>query len=128
MSFIISSVSALIAGMGIGGGAFFVILSTKFLNMDQKYAQALNLIMFVAVSIASTYSNFKAKKIDFKLFKKTIFFLLFGSIIGTHLVTKLSSESLKTYFKYFLVCIGIYEIITSLIRIRKAKNNTMRKE
>lgn len=124
MEILISSISAVLAGMGIGGGALFVILSTMFLNFDQKYAQALNLIMFIAVGISATISNIKDKKIDFKIAKKMIIFLIIGSLIGTWLITKINSDDLKKYFSYFLVAIGIYEIITSLIKIKKAKNNT----
>lgn len=110
--------------MGIGGGALFVILSTTFLEFDQKYAQAVNLIMFIAVGISATISNIKDKKIDFKLVKKTLPFLFLGALIGSGMIKKIASENLRQYFSYFLVAIGIYEIITSLKRIKKAKNNT----
>ena len=110
--------------MGIGGGALFVILSTMFLGFDQKYAQTLNLVMFISVGISATISNIKAKKVDFKLVKKMLLFLTVGALIGSWIVTKIESQNLKTYFSYFLVAIGIYEIITSLKRLKRAKNNT----
>ena len=121
---IISMISALLAGMGIGGGALFVILSTLFLNFEQKYAQALNLIMFITASLSASASNIKDRKIDFDIVKKIILFLIIGSLIGTNIAAKINSDNLKKYFSYFLVLIGIYEIITSLIMIIKAKNNT----
>lgn len=124
MEILISIASAVLAGMGIGGGALFVILSTLFLGFDQKYAQTINLIMFIAVGISATISNIKDKKVNFKIVKKSLFFLIIGSLIGTWLITKINNQNLKKYFAYFLVAIGIYEIITSLIKIKKAKNNT----
>lgn len=124
MLILISIISAVLAGMGIGGGALFVILSTIFLGFDQKYSQTINLIMFMSVGISATISNIKAKKVDFKLAKKMLPCLVLGALFGTWIVTKIDSLSLKTYFSYFLVFIGIYEIITSLKRIKKAKNNT----
>lgn len=124
MLIIIAIISAVLAGMGIGGGALFVILSTMFLGFDQKYAQTINLIMFMSVGISATISNIKAKKVDFKLVKKMLPLLIVGALIGSWIVTKIESENLKTYFSCFLVAIGIYEIITSLKRIKKAKNNT----
>ena len=127
MLLLISIISGILAGMGIGGGALFVILSTMFLGFDQKYAQLVNLVMFIAVGISATVSNIKDKKIDFKLVKKVIVFLIIGALIGTWLVTKINSNNLKTYFSYFLVFVGIYEIITSLKRIKQAKNNTKTK-
>lgn len=124
MLIVISIISGVLAGMGIGGGALFVILSTIFLGFDQKYSQSLNLIMFISVGISATISNIKAKKVDFKLVKKMLPFLIIGALSGSWIVTKIKSENLKKYFSYFLVVIGIYEIITSLKKIKKAKNNT----
>lgn len=124
MEILISIASAVLAGMGIGGGALFVILSTLFLGFDQKYAQTINLIMFIAVGVSATISNIKDKKVNFKIVKKSLFFLIIGSLIGSWLITKIDNQNLKKYFAYFLVVIGIYEIITSLIKIKKAKNNT----
>ena len=124
MLILISIISGVLAGMGIGGGALFVILSTTFLGFDQKYAQTINLVMFIAVGISATISNIKDKKIDFKLVKKVIAFLAIGALIGTWVASKINSNDLKKYFLYFLVAIGIYEIITSLKGIKKAKNNT----
>ena len=124
MEIIVSMISAVLAGMGIGGGALFVILATAFLGFEQKYAQAINLIMFVSVGISAAISNIKDKKIDFKLVKKIIPYLIIGSLIGTWVVTKINNNDLKKYFSVFLALIGIYEIITSLITIKKAKNNT----
>ena len=122
MLIVVSIVSAILAGMGIGGGSLFVIFSTLFLNFDQKYAQLLNLIMFIAVGISATISNLKDKKVDFKIVKKCICFLILGSLIGSYVFAKVNSETLKMWFGIFLVCIGIYEIITSLINIKKTKN------
>ena len=127
MLILVSIISAILAGMGIGGGALFVILSTMFLGFDQKYAQTINLIMFMAVGISATISNVKDKKVDFKLVKKTLPLLIAGALVGTWIVKKIESVNLKTYFSYFLVAVGIYEIITSLKRIKKAKNNTNKK-
>ena len=124
MLILVSITSAILAGMGIGGGALFVILSTIFLGFDQKYAQTINLIMFMAVGISATISNVKDKKIDFKLVKKILPLLIAGALVGTWIVKKIENVNLKTYFSYFLVAVGIYEIITSLKRIKKAKNNT----
>ena len=88
MIILISIISAILASMGIGGGAFFVILSTIFLGFEQKYAQALNLVIFVATSISATITNIKDKKIDFKITKKILPLLIVGSLIGSWYVMK----------------------------------------
>lgn len=120
---LVSSISGVLAGMGIGGGALFVMLSTIFLGYEQKEAQFINLIMFIAVGISSTISNFKNKKIEKNILIKIIPLIIIGSIIGTYLMKKIENENLRTYFSVFMAIIGIYEIISSLIKIKKAKNN-----
>jgi len=122
MFIFISIISGILAGMGVGGGAIFVLLSTRFSSLSQKEAQVLNLILFIFVGISATIENLKNKNIDFKIFKKTLPLLLTGSIIGTQIFFNVDESSLKKYFNIFLLVVGIYEIITSLIKLKKANN------
>lgn len=124
MFIVISIISSIIAGMGIGGGTIFVLLTTNFLSISQKEAQLLNLVLFMAVSFSSTIANLKNKNIDLKIIKNVIPLLVLGAVIGTRLFYKLNNENLRKYFLYFLVIIGIYEIISSVITLKKEKNNT----
>lgn len=119
---VISIISSILAGMGIGGGALFVLLATNFLQISQINAQALNLILFLATGIGATISNLKNKKIDLIILKKIWLFLIIGSVVGTFLITKMEENNLRKYFSVFLLIIGIYEIISSVISIIKAKN------
>ena len=128
MLILISIGSSILAGMGIGGGAIFVLISTSMLNFSQKEAQALNLILFIAVGISTTISNLKNKNINLKIIKKSLPLLIIGSFIGTCLFETIENETLRKYFLYFLVIIGIYEIITSVLAIKNTKNNTKNKK
>lgn len=125
--FVISAVSAFLAGMGVGGGTVFILFATNLLKIEQKTAQAMNLIMFFVSAMSATFFNLKNKKIDIDILKKIIIYILVGSIIGSYFAKKLTN--LKKYFSVFVMIIGIYEIITSLIRIKKAKtsNNPKKK-
>lgn len=120
---IISAISCLLAGMGIGGGSLFIILGMIFLDYGQKMLQGLNLVMFITVGASATLSNIKAKSIDKKLVGKILPLLIAGSIVGTCFVRNIDEEKLKKYFLYLMTLIGIYEIITSLINMKKGKNN-----
>ena len=44
---LISIVSGVVAGMGIGGGSIFILLTTIFNLLEHKQAQGYNLIMFI---------------------------------------------------------------------------------
>ena len=57
--------SGMISGMGMGGGVILILCLTMFLGIDQKTAQATNLIFFIPTSIAAIFVNIKNKKINF---------------------------------------------------------------
>lgn len=118
----ITVIGAFLAGMGIGGGAIYVFLSTTFNDIPQKEAQVLNLILFVSVSLSVIIFNLKNKKINFKLITKIMPCLIIGSFFGTKLVKITSDENLKKYFTIFLMLLGAYEIISSLFFNKKTKN------
>lgn len=125
---IIALFSGTIAGMGIGGGSIFILLTTIFSIFEHKEAQSYNLIMFVIVGIFATISNFKNKNIDKDLLKKLIIPVVLGSIIGIILVKRIDEKILKYIFYGFMLLIGFYEIISSLKNIKKEKLNTERSD
>lgn len=114
----------ILAGMGVGGGSIFILITTMFNIFEHKVAQAYNLIMFIAVGIAATIFNLKNKKIDKKLLKKLVIPTCIGSITGILIVRAIDENILKNMFYCFMIIIGIYEIITSLKNIINAKNNS----
>ena len=114
----------ILAGMGVGGGSIFILITTMFNIFEHKVAQAYNLIMFIAVGIAATIFNLKNKKIDKKLLKKLVIPTCIGSITGILIVRAIDENILKNMFYCFMIKIGIYEIITSLKNIINAKNNS----
>ena len=125
---IIALFSGIIAGMGIGGGSIFILLTTIFSIFEHKEAQSYNLIMFVIVGIFATISNFKSKNIDKNLLKKLIIPVVLGSIIGIILVKRIDEKILKYIFYGFMLLVGFYEIISSLKNIKKEKLNTERSD
>lgn len=126
MLIIIAIISGLVAGMGIGGGSLFILLTTIFNIFEHKEAQSYNLIMFIIVGIFATIANFKNDNIDKKLLKKIIIPVCFGSVCGMLLAKHISENILKNIFYVFMVLIGSYEIISSLKNIFRAKNNKER--
>ncbi len=119
---LIAIVSGIIAGMGVGGGSIFILLSTIFGLFSHKEAQSYNLIMFIVVGIFASIINFKNKKIDINLFKKIIIPLCIGSIIGVLIAKNINEDEIKHTFYIFMLIIGSYEIITSLKNLLKSNN------
>ena len=120
---LIALISGIIAGMGVGGGSIFILLSTIFNVFEHKEAQSYNLIMFIVVGISATIPNLKNKKLDLKMFKKLIIPVCIGSICGILLIKVINDKTLRLLFYIFMLVIGSYEIISSLKKMLSGKTN-----
>lgn len=125
---VIALISGTIAGMGIGGGSIFILLTTIFEMLQQKEAQFYNLVMFITVGVVSTIYNIRKKNLDIKMLFKLLLPVCFGSIVGIILLKLIDEKLSKIFFDIFMMLIGTYEIISSLRKIFIAKNNNIRKE
>lgn len=74
---IIGVISGIVSGMGMGGGAILITILVCFAGIDQKVAQASNLIFFIPTSIVATIINIKNKEIKWKL---AVVISIFGAI------------------------------------------------
>lgn len=124
--YILSGISSFLSGMGIGGGAAFIIFATMLNILDISSARAYNLILFVAIGISIIIKNIN-KKIFNKEYFKTLFIIIIGCIIGYLINKSMPEKIIKICFYSFMIIIGGYEIISCLITIKNEKNN-IRKE
>lgn len=118
-------ISGIVSGNGMGGGTILILCLSIFLGIDQKIAQATNLIFFVPTSIAAIYINIKEKKINFKVAKVIIFFGIIGAIIGAIIAKNTDTKLLKKSFGIFLAFIAVHEIyvIFKMYKNKKSNNN-----
>ena len=119
-------VSGIVSGTGMGGGTILILCLSIFLEIDQKIAQATNLIFFIPTSIAAIYVNVKEKKINFKVAKTIIFWGIIGATIGAIIARKIETKLLRKAFGIFLAFIAVHEIYV-LVKMYKNKksNNTI---
>lgn len=107
---LIGFISGIVSGTGMGGGTILILCLSIFLEINQKTAQATNLIFFIPTSIAAIYINMKQKNINIKLAKQIIFWGIIGTIIGALIAQKINVTVLKKMFGIFLTIIAIHEI------------------
>ena len=103
-------ISGIVSGTGMGGGTILILCLSIFLGIEQKIAQATNLIFFIPTSIAAIYINIKEKKINFKVAKMIIIFGTIGAVIGAIIAKNMDTKLLKKFFGVFLAFIAIHEI------------------
>ena len=106
-----------------GGGTILILCLSIFLGIDQKIAQATNLIFFIPTSIAAIYVNVKEKKINFKVAKIIIFWGIIGAIIGAIIAKNIQTNWLKKSFGIFLALIALHEIYVLVKMYKNKKNN-----
>lgn len=122
-------ISGIVSGTGMGGGTILILCLSIFLGIDQKIAQATNLIFFIPTSIAAIYINIKQKNINYKISKTIIFWGVIGATIGAIIAKNMDTKILKKSFGIFLAFIAIHEIyvIFKMYKNNK-KNNTIKKK
>ena len=116
-------ISGIVSGTGMGGGTILILCLSIFLGINQKVAQATNLIFFIPTSIAAIYVNIKEKKINFKVAKVIIFLGIIGAVLGAKIAQNINTNLLKKCFGIFLGVIAIHEIYTIVKMYKNEKNN-----
>ena len=122
---LVGMISGIITGLGMGGGSLLILILVTFMAVSQHIAQAANLIFFIPTAIIAILIHIKNKNIDKNISKKLFFPTVVGSGMGAYLTSLIETESLKKYFGYFLLIIGIYEIITTVkdyCEVRRKEN------
>lgn len=103
-------ISGIISGMGIGGGTVLIPALTIILSLDQKTAQAINLIYFIPTAITAVITHAKEKNIETKVLKPLIVWGITGAVLGAIAMNLISPEILRKVFGVFLLVLGGLEI------------------
>ena len=109
---IAGAVSGVIAGMGMGGGTLLIPILSIFLDVEQRNAQGINLIVFVPMSIVALIIHCKNKLVDFKIGIPIMLSGVVASVGGSLLAMSISNGLLKKLFGYFLLLGGVWQIVT----------------
>ena len=119
--FIAGLISGIIGGMGMGGGTLLIPILTIFLGFKQKNAQAINLLVFIPMSLFALIIHIKNKLVDFKVGIPVILSGVIFSILGSYLASVLSNALLKKIFAIFLLLVGINQGVQTIISLKKQK-------
>ena len=118
---LVGVVSGIVSGTGMGGGTILIFLLTFIMGIEQRVAQATNLIFFIPTSLIAIIVNIKNKNIDLKTGVIISIFGVFGAILGANLAIHMDVNILKKCFGIFLALIAINEIYSIGTKV-KIKN------
>lgn len=119
---LIGVVSGIVSGTGMGGGTILIFLLTFIMGVEQRVAQATNLIFFIPTSLIAIIVNLKNKNLDVKAGIIISVFGIFGAIIGANLAINMDVKILRKCFGIFLSIIAINEIYSITKQYKKVKN------
>ena len=124
---LVGIISGIITGLGMGGGSILILILVSFMSVSQHIAQATNLIFFIPTAIIAIFIHIKNNNIDKVIARKLLFTTIIGSACGSYLTSKIDAGNLKKYFGFFLLAVGIYEIITTIKEYKKDKKEEKQK-
>ncbi len=116
-------ISGVVGGMGMGGGTLLIPILTIFLKVEQRMAQGLNLLVFIPMSVVALIIHFKNKLVNLKVGIPIMLSGILASILGSILALNLSNLTLQKFFGGFLLLVGIWQIIQTIISIKQKKKN-----
>ena len=118
---IIGIAGGLIGGMGMGGGTLLIPLLTLFTATDQHLAQAVNLIAFIPMSAVALIIHIKNKLVEFRFVLITALPAVTASVLASLLSKRVEGDALGMYFGIFLMCLGVYQLVSAIIVVVKKK-------
>ena len=115
---IVGSIGGVLGGMGMGGGTLLIPLLTIFCGVEQRIAQAINLISFIPMAVVSLIIHFKNKLINKKGVLIAVIPGCVGCVLGALISKSVSSDHLGRFFGGFLVILSIFQVL-SIVKNRQ---------
>lgn len=108
-------ISGVLGGMGMGGGTILIPLLTIFFDVEQKQAQAINLVAFIPMAIVSLIIHIKNKRVR----KEGILWIIIPaaalSLAGSFAAQAIDGEILKRIFGGFLLALSAAQFFSEEI-------------
>ena len=120
---IVGLAGGIIGGMGMGGGTLLIPLLTIFCGVEQHIAQSVNLIAFVPMAIVAVIIHAKNKLIKGKYFFWTALPAAAMGVGASLLARRIEGASLGKYFGFFLIALGVYQLISAIVGAVRAHRN-----
>ncbi len=103
-----------IGGMGMGGGTLLIPLLTTFCAFDQHTAQAVNLIAFIPMSVVSIIIHAKNGLLRPRYLLTVALPAAAVGVAASLLALNLSGDTLGTFFGWFLIVLGAFQLYSAL--------------
>lgn len=99
-----------LSGFGIGGGSLLMVWMTAVLQMEQRTAQAINLLFFLSTAAASLIFHVKSGQVAWKATVPAALAGLATAALSAWVATMIDAALLRKVFGVFLLFVGVSEI------------------
>ena len=129
-SFFVVLIAALLSGMGVGSGGFYLLYLTDALEVAQYTAQGANLVFFTLATLASSLLSWRGGRLQATRLLPLLSFGALGTVGGVFLTHLLPPESARMGLGLLLVTSGLAtlrSLLYELSRKRAKKRISARK-
>jgi len=113
---IIGLAGGILGGLGMGGGTLLIPLLVTFVGVSQHGAQMINLVAFIPMAIVALIIHFKNGLVKPKYILIISLPAIVFAIGASFLAFNTHPENLKRYFGIFLIVLGVYQLISLIIK------------
>ncbi len=110
ISVLAGAVCGVLSGFGVGGGSLLMVFMTAVLEMEQRTAQAVNLLFFLPTAAASLIFHVKGKQIVWRAAVPAVLAGVAAAALSAWAATLLDASLLRKLFGGFLLFVGASEI------------------
>lgn len=110
VSVLAGAVCGVLSGFGIGGGSLLMVWMTAVLQMEQRTAQAINLLFFLPTAAASLIFHVRGRQVQWAATIPAALAGLVTAALSAWLATALDASLLRRLFGIFLLFVGLSEL------------------
>lgn len=104
--------SGVLGGMGMGGGTVLIPALTIFFGVEQKVAQAINLVAFVPMAAVSLIVHIKNERVKKEGLLSMVIPACTVSLCGSIAAAKIDGKILGRIFGGFLLLLSIFQFFS----------------
>ena len=99
--------ASVISAWGVGGGTLLLLVMTRFLGVDQRTAQGINLLFFLPTAVSALVCHAKGGYLDKPTLKAAVPAAVAAALIGAWISTAVDVEILRRPFGVYLLASGV---------------------
>ena len=99
--------AGILSAWGVGGGTLLLLVMTLVLGVDQRTAQAVNLVFFLPTAASALICHARSGCLDRPTLRRAVPWAVAAAVAGAWIATAADPEALRKPFGAYLLLSGI---------------------